>query len=92
MMKYIRQCSHFFLLSLPLLFLSAAQAGTTTRTPDFEQLDINKDGLISWQEYVARKPVSGRINPRRIFDNVDTNLDGYISRAEYRKMKQRRKR
>ncbi|QTR48579.1 EF-hand domain-containing protein [Candidatus Thiothrix anitrata] len=56
---------------------------------DFNQLDRNADGNISWQEYASRRPVSGRIHPRRIFDNVDKNLDGFIDRHEYAAMKRR---
>ena len=55
-------------------------------SPTFEQLDCNQDGKISWQEYITRNPVAGRLNPRRIFDNVDKNLDGYIERDEFTAM------
>lgn len=77
---------------LVLLLLSAGVAAQQpVADPDFTRLDSNGDGLISWPEYAARNPVSGRINPRRIFDNVDTNRDGYIDPAEFAAMKQRRK-
>jgi len=59
--------------------------------PDFSRLDTNGDGLISWPEYASKNPKSGRIDPRRIFDNVDANRDGYIDTAEFAAMKQRRK-
>ncbi|MBU0656523.1 MAG: EF-hand domain-containing protein [Gammaproteobacteria bacterium] len=72
-----------------LLFSASANAATPPAHPDFTRLDGNRDGRVSWQEYAARNPVSGRLNPRRIFDNVDRNLDGYISRAEFDAMKQR---
>jgi Ca2+-binding EF-hand superfamily protein len=78
-----------FSLSVALL-LSAGNAAAAT-DPDFKRLDTNNDGLISWSEYAAKNPVSGRLNPRRIFDNVDTNRDGYIDTAEFAAMKQRRK-
>lgn len=60
--------------------------------PDFKRLDTNGDGLISWPEYAAKNPTSGRINPRLIFDSVDTNGDSYIDPAEFEAMKQRRRR
>ncbi len=61
----------------------------STSVNDFVQLDSNADGKIAWHEYAARRPVSGRIHPRRIFDNVDKNLDGFIDRQEYLAMKSR---
>ncbi len=67
-------------------------AGTATAAtdPDFNRLDTNKDGLISWPEYAAKNPQSGRLDPRRIFDNVDTNRDSYIDKVEFAEMKRRR--
>lgn len=59
----------------------------STAVNDFAQLDSNGDGNITWHEYAARRPVSGRIHPRRIFDNVDKNLDGFIDHQEYLAMK-----
>lgn len=55
----------------------------------FDNLDSNRDGTISWQEYAARNPISGRLNPRRIFDNVDKNRNGLIDRHEFTRMKER---
>ncbi len=81
--------THLFSLSVALL-LSAGNAAAAT-DPDFKRLDTNNDGLISWPEYAAKNPVSGRLDPRRIFDNVDTNRDAYIDTAEFAAMKQRRK-
>jgi|GEM_PF-3772566 len=39
-------------------------AGTATAAtdPDFNRLDTNKDGLISWPEYAAKNPQSGRLD------------------------------
>ena len=71
------------------LLISAGNAVAAT-DPDFKRLDTNNDGLISWPEYAAKNPKSGRIDPRRIFDNVDTNRDGYIDAAEFAEMKRRR--
>ncbi len=71
------------------LLLSAGNAAAAT-DPDFDRLDTNKDGLISWPEYAAKNPKSGKLDPRRIFDNVDTNRDGYIDTAEFAEMKRRR--
>jgi Ca2+-binding EF-hand superfamily protein len=70
-----------------LAFMGIATAATD---PDFNRLDTNKDGLISWPEYAAKNPKSGRLDPRRIFDNVDTNRDGYIDPVEFAEMKRRR--
>ncbi|HRJ52021.1 MAG TPA: hypothetical protein PLE99_04565 [Candidatus Thiothrix moscowensis] len=76
-------------LFIILLFSSAAHTMPLPTSPDFVKLDNNRDGRISWQEYATRNPVSGRLNPRRIFDNVDKNLDGFIDRHEFDAMKQR---
>lgn len=78
--------------------LALALAGTLSFSTDahaaadsgFAQLDNNGDGLISYDEYLTKRPVSGRLHPRRIFDNVDRNLDGFIDSAEFAAMKQRR--
>lgn len=79
------------LLLLTLLLSTGVSARQHATDPDFARLDTNGDNLISWDEYAARNPASGRINPRRIFDNVDTNLDGYIDTGEFAAMKKRRK-
>jgi hypothetical protein len=87
-MKTITLSTTAISLLAALLFSSGVSAATD---PDFDRLDTNGDGLISWPEYAAKNPASGRINPRFIFDNVDTNRDGYIDPAEFAAMKQRRK-
>lgn len=77
------------LTTLTIALLSVGKVSAAS-TPDFDRLDTNKDGLISWFEYAAKDPKSGRLDPRRIFDNVDTNRDGYIDTAEFANMKRRR--
>lgn len=79
----------FALSLLAALFCSISAEAASAAELDFAQLDRNQDGRISWQEYAAHNPVSGRLNPRRIFDNVDKNLDGYIDLAEFDAMKRR---
>lgn len=90
MMKKSLIVSYLGALSCALLSHTVA-AQWSAVDPDFNRLDTNRDGLISWPEYASRNPVSGRIHPRRIFDNVDRNLDGYIDRAEFEAMKRRRR-
>lgn len=86
-MKNIIQ-STYITACLSALLSSSVYAATD---PDFSRLDTNGDGLISWPEYASKNPVSGKLNPRRIFDNVDTNRDSYIDTTEFAAMKQRRK-
>ena len=78
------------LSALSVAVLLSAGNATAATDPDFKRLDTNNDGLISWPEYAAKNPKSGRLDPRRIFDNVDTNRDGYIDPAEFAEMKRRR--
>ncbi|MFN3785706.1 MAG: hypothetical protein ACK4RS_02585 [Thiothrix sp.] len=75
--------------SLFLILPTFSHAAPVTDS-DFNKLDSNLDGRIAWDEYAARNPKSGRINPRLIFDNVDKNRDSYIDPAEFADMKQRR--
>ncbi|SEB02067.1 EF hand [Thiothrix caldifontis] len=77
--------------TLTAALLTVTSAADASTDPDFKRLDTNGDGLIAWAEYAAKKPKSGKIDPRRIFDNVDTNRDGYIDPVEFEAMKQRRK-
>ncbi len=90
-MKNTKQQTTIASLLTILLFSTGVAANQPAADPDFRRLDTNSDGLISWPEYAAKNPVSGRLNPRRIFDNVDTNRDGYIDTSEFAAMKQRRK-
>lgn len=78
--------------ALLIALLPNIGAAATYTDPDFARLDTNGDGLISWPEYASQNPVSGRIDPRLIFDSVDTNGDGYVDPAEFEVMQQRRRR
>lgn len=80
-------------ITLPILtvaLLTIAGNGSAATDRDFNRLDANLDGLIAWSEYAANNPKSGRLHPRRIFDNVDINRDGYIDPKEFAEMKRRR--
>src|SRR5260370_22223104 len=48
--------------------------------PSFAEMDKNKDGKISRDEWKG---------PAQIFDRIDTNHDGFIDQAEYDQWQQR---
>jgi len=50
----------------------------------FENMDSNKDGLVSWEEFKAYFP---KAEPR-VFSTIDINKDGYIDPDEWHKFKE----
>jgi EF hand len=59
-----------------VLGLTLAGVAFARRAPTFEQVDLNKDGMISAKEAAAKVPDLD-------FAAADTNHDGSLSRAEY---------
>jgi hypothetical protein len=68
------------LISLPIAIASVAQlalagAAPAADAPSFEQLDVNKDGVLSRSEAAKL--------PSMDFSAADKNRDGALSRSEY---------
>jgi Ca2+-binding EF-hand superfamily protein len=51
-------------------------ASTLASAASFEELDVDKDGLISLEEAKADKTISA------LFAELDSNKDGYLSKIE----------
>jgi hypothetical protein len=56
---------------------AAAYAGDMDTAKSFNELDANKDGLLTQEEAAADETVSAD------FTTADTNQDGYVTAAEY---------
>ena len=60
-------------------FNSAAQDGSKETSPiGIKKSDINKDGIVSLDEYLATE----KINATKMFQHIDANSDGKLDAAE----------
>jgi hypothetical protein len=69
-----------FALSVAAFGANAAgtQPSTMTPSPAFEQVDANKDGVVTREEATMAKALQNTS-----FDSADQNKDGKLNRAEY---------
>jgi Ca2+-binding EF-hand superfamily protein len=56
---------------------ATAYAGDMDTTKSFNDLDTNKDGLLTKEEAAADQSISAE------FTTADTNQDGYVTAAEF---------
>ena len=72
----------YFLLVVLLAsasFNSAAQDGSKETNPvSIKKSDLNKDGIVSLDEYLATE----KINATKMFQHIDANSDGKLDAAE----------
>ncbi|MEO5914362.1 MAG: EF-hand domain-containing protein [Luteolibacter sp.] len=50
----------------------------------FQALDTNKDGKVSYAEFLKAPMAKKSSNPRALFEKIDTSGDGYITVNEWR--------
>jgi hypothetical protein len=69
-----------FALSVAVSGADAAgtQQSTMTPSPAFEQVDTNRDGVVTKEEITAAKALQNTS-----FDSADQNKDGKLNKAEY---------
>lgn len=64
---------------------------STVKNPEahkqFQSLDTNKDGKLSYAELLKTKMARKSSDSRQLFDQMDTSRDGYISIPEWRNYK-----
>lgn len=84
--------------------LGVAQAQDTTKKPPqrqrksveerFKELDTNKDGKLSKEEFMKDVPEARKAAREKRFEEMDTNKDGFVTldemKAAFEKMKERR--
>jgi hypothetical protein len=56
-----------------------AQDATQSETGNFDSVDANKDGFVSWDEALGAYPTL----TQEIFNQADTNADGTLDEAEF---------
>lgn len=67
-------------MALPTLAFSASSAPIAPPAPDkFAQMDTNKDGTVSWEEFRVTYPQM----QQAAFDGIDANKDKSINREEW---------
>jgi hypothetical protein len=74
------------LAAVILVYPAAAQAVpplARSRELHFKQLDKNKDGRVSREEYLAPWPWRHRYIGEQQFREFDKNKDGYLTPEEY---------
>jgi hypothetical protein len=73
-------------LALALAVSAGAAAHAQQRSgmtiPDFAVLDVNKDGKVTKEEFLAALPADQRAVGERVFSARDANKDGVITREE----------
>ena len=59
-----------------------------TYNPDshkqFQSLDANKDGRLTYAEFLKAPMAKKSKNPKALFDQIDANHDGHITIPEWR--------
>ena len=56
-----------------------AQESTTSEAGDFDNVDANKDEMVSWDEALGAYPTLSQV----LFDQADMNDDGSLDESEY---------
>ena len=66
--------------------LEGARAAARTKLQaQFKQLDTNKDGQLSFQEFLAMAPaLKATESPDQLLQRLDANHDGKVTAAEFR--------
>ncbi|MES2659242.1 MAG: EF-hand domain-containing protein [Verrucomicrobiota bacterium] len=57
----------------------------------FDALDTNKDGKLSYTEFLKAPLARKSDNPKALFGKIDTSGDGYVTVPEWREYKLKNK-
>lgn len=68
------------LLACVLAVATAAFAASDRYPADFSEMDLDNDGVLTWQEFHAYYPELSR----DAFDGADTQNDGRVTPEEWR--------
>ena len=80
-MKHFSTLAIVAILSIAFSANVAARGGDNPpRKPDFSAIDADGDGVISFEEFSAKKPPHG--DAQTIFDSIDADGNGEITEQE----------
>ncbi|MGK0517315.1 MAG: Ca2+-binding EF-hand superfamily protein, partial [Gammaproteobacteria bacterium] len=80
-MKHFSTLATVAILSIAFSANVAARGGENPpEKPDFSTIDTDGDGVISFEEFSAKKPPHG--DAQTIFDSIDADGNGEISEQE----------
>jgi len=81
-MKYLSSFTLVVVLSVAFSAEVAAKEGRNPPPkPDFSTIDVDGDGVISFEEFSAKKPPHAG-DAQTIFDEIDSDSNGEISEQE----------
>lgn len=90
MTRNVRAVAGGVLAILSAVFLGSCATPGKPRSPknsnahrQFQSLDANKDGKLSYDEFLKAAMAGKSRNPKALFDRIDTGHDGYITLTEW---------